>query len=188
MVQQISRTNSSCITETFPGGGHGNPFQYSCLGNPMDRGAWCATVQGVAKSQTRLSDSTTETLYSLNSSSPLPPPPSPVTTVLLSASVTIWDFSYKGALCSISPVLSDYGLPRQLNVRNLPAKQETRVQSLGWKNPPGVGQGSSPVFLPGKFHGQRSLVDYSPQGWKEVDSTERLNNSSSSSLAHFIVL
>ena len=37
-----------------PGGGHGNPFQYSCLENPMDRGAWQATVQGVAQSQTQL--------------------------------------------------------------------------------------------------------------------------------------
>ena len=33
----------------FPGEGHGNPLQYSCLGNPMDRGAWRATVHGVAK-------------------------------------------------------------------------------------------------------------------------------------------
>jgi len=33
-------------------GGNGNPLQYSCLGNPMDRGAWQATVHGVAKSQT----------------------------------------------------------------------------------------------------------------------------------------
>ena len=31
----------------FPGGGHGNPLQYSCLDNPMDRGAWQATVQRV---------------------------------------------------------------------------------------------------------------------------------------------
>ena len=38
-----------------PGEGNGNPFQYSCLGNPKDRGAWQATVQGVTKSQTRLS-------------------------------------------------------------------------------------------------------------------------------------
>ena len=37
-----------------PGGGHGNPLQYSCLENPMDRGAWRATVYRVAKSQTRL--------------------------------------------------------------------------------------------------------------------------------------
>ena len=36
------------------GGGHGNPLQYSCLENPMDRGAWRATVYGVAKSQTQL--------------------------------------------------------------------------------------------------------------------------------------
>ena len=33
----------------FPGGGHGNPLQYSCLENPMDRGAWQATVHRVAK-------------------------------------------------------------------------------------------------------------------------------------------
>ena len=33
-----------------PGGGHGNPLQYSCLENPMDRGAWWATVNGVSKS------------------------------------------------------------------------------------------------------------------------------------------
>ena len=37
-----------------PGGGHGHPLQYSCLENPMDRGAWQATVHGVAQSQTRL--------------------------------------------------------------------------------------------------------------------------------------
>ena len=39
-----------------PGGGHGNPLQYSCLENRMDRGAWWATVQRVAQSQTQLSD------------------------------------------------------------------------------------------------------------------------------------
>ena len=40
----------------YPGGGNGNPLQYSCLGNPMDRGAWWATVHGAAKSWTRLKD------------------------------------------------------------------------------------------------------------------------------------
>ena len=39
-----------------PGKGNGNPLQYSCLGNPMDRGAWWATVHGVAKSRTQLSN------------------------------------------------------------------------------------------------------------------------------------
>ena len=36
----------------FPEGGHDNPLQYSCLENPMDRGAWRATVHGVTKSLT----------------------------------------------------------------------------------------------------------------------------------------
>ena len=69
------------LTKTFPGGSvvknlpanvedsgsipesgrltgeeNGNPLQYSCLGNPMDRGAWWATVHGVAKSWTQLND------------------------------------------------------------------------------------------------------------------------------------
>ena len=38
----------------FPGEGNGNPLQYSCLVNSMDRGAWWATVHGFAKSQTQL--------------------------------------------------------------------------------------------------------------------------------------
>ena len=40
----------------FPGEQNGNPLQYSCLENSMDRGAWWATTQGVTKSWTRLSD------------------------------------------------------------------------------------------------------------------------------------
>ena len=39
-----------------PGGGPGNPLQYSCLENLMDRGAWQATVHRVAQSQTQLND------------------------------------------------------------------------------------------------------------------------------------
>ena len=44
-----------------PREGYGNPLQYSCLENFMDRGAWWATVHGVAKSWTRLSDIHTHT-------------------------------------------------------------------------------------------------------------------------------
>ena len=43
-----------------PGEGHGNPLQYSCLKNPMDRGAWWFTVHGVAKSQTQLKKRSTK--------------------------------------------------------------------------------------------------------------------------------
>ena len=50
-------------------------------------------------------------------------------------------------------------------VKNLPAMQESQVRSLGQ---------DTPVFLPGEFHGQRSLVSYSPWGCKESDTTERL--------------
>ena len=39
-----------------PGEGNGNPLQYSCLENPMNRGAWQATVHGVTKSWTRLNN------------------------------------------------------------------------------------------------------------------------------------
>ena len=46
-------THSSTLGE-----GNGTPLQYTCLENPMDRGAWWATVPGVAKSRTRLSDFT----------------------------------------------------------------------------------------------------------------------------------
>ena len=42
--------------EDPPGEGNGNPLQYSCLENSMDRGTWWATVHGIVKSQTRLSD------------------------------------------------------------------------------------------------------------------------------------
>ena len=44
-----------------PGGGHGNPLQYSCLENPMDRGAWQAIVHRVAKSRTQLKQISTHT-------------------------------------------------------------------------------------------------------------------------------
>ena len=49
-----------------PGEGNGNPLQYACLENPMDRGAWGATVHRVAKSRTRLSNFTFT--FTINSS------------------------------------------------------------------------------------------------------------------------
>ena len=77
---------------------HGIPLQYSCLENPMDRGAWQASVHGVAKNQTRLSD-----------------------------------FTFRHWRRKWQPTL---------------------------------------VLLPGKSHGWRSLVSYSPWGHKESDTIE----------------
>ena len=47
----------------FPGGRHGNPLQYSCLENPMDREAWQATIHRVRKSQTQLKRLRTHTCW-----------------------------------------------------------------------------------------------------------------------------
>ena len=55
---------------------------------------------------------------------------------------------------------------------NLPAMQETWVQSLGWEDPLEKEMQPTPVFLPGESHGQRSLVVYSPWGHRELDTTE----------------
>ena len=57
-------------------------------------------------------------------------------------------------------------------VNNLPAMQKIWIQSLGWDNPLEKGMVTPPVFLPGEFHGQRSLAGYSPWGCKELDTTE----------------
>ena len=57
-------------------------------------------------------------------------------------------------------------------VKNLPAMQETQVQSLGREDPLEKEMAITPVFLPGEFHGKRGLVGYSPWGHKELDMTE----------------
>ena len=57
-------------------------------------------------------------------------------------------------------------------VKNLPAMQETQVQSPGWDDPLEKEMQPAPVFLPGKSHGERSLADYSPWGRKESDRIE----------------
>ena len=60
-------------------------------------------------------------------------------------------------------------------IKNPPAMQETWVQSLGWEDPGRREQQPTPVFWPGEFRGQRSLVGYSLWGHKELDTTEWLS-------------
>ena len=69
-------------------------------------------------------------------------------------------------------------------IRSFPGGSDGRVSACSAGDPglipglgrsPGEGNGNSPVFLPGEFHGLRSLVGYSPWGHKESDTTERLH-------------
>ena len=61
-------------------------------------------------------------------------------------------------------------------VNNLPAIQKTWVQSLGQEDLLEKEMVHTPVFLHGKFHGERSQVGYSPWGHKELDMTEQLTH------------
>ena len=70
------------------------------------------------------------------------------------------------------PVLSIQGFPVSQMVENLPAMQETQVQSLGREDPLEKEWQPTPVFLPGESRGQRSLVGYSLWGRKESDRNE----------------
>ena len=58
------------------------------------------------------------------------------------------------------------------SVKSLPGMRETWVQSLAQEDPLGRKWQPTPVFLPGEFHGQSCLVDNSPWGHKELDTTE----------------
>ena len=65
-----------------------------------------------------------------------------------------------------------WGFPHGSVVKNLPVTQEMWVRSLVWEDPWRRKWQPTPVFLPEKSHGQRSLVSYSPWGCKESDTTE----------------
>ena len=60
-------------------------------------------------------------------------------------------------------------------VKSLPTTWETQVRFLGWEDPLEKEWQPTPVFLPGKSYGWRSLVGYSPWGHKESDTTEQLS-------------
>ena len=64
-------------------------------------------------------------------------------------------------------------LPRWLSGKQSACSAERQVQSLGWENPLERAVATTPVFLPGKVHRQRSPAGYSLQGHKELDTTER---------------
>ena len=59
-------------------------------------------------------------------------------------------------------------------LKNLTAIKETQVQPLGWEDPWRKEWQPTPLFLPGKFHGQRSLAGSSPQGHKKSNTIDQL--------------
>ena len=69
------------------------------------------------------------------------------------------------------------GFPGGSVVKNPPAIQETWIWSLGQEDPQEKEMATHSAFLPGKYHGQRSLEGYSPWGHKRVRQLKRLNNS-----------
>ena len=74
-------------------------------------------------------------------------------------------------LADIAQPLSWASLVTQM-IKNLPAVQETWVQSLGQEDPWRRKWLPIPVFLPGEFYGHKSLAGYSPWGHKELNMTE----------------
>ena len=80
-------------------------------------------------------------------------------------------FTNKGTLNFKLPAYLSLGFPGDSVVKNLPAVQEMQVLSLSREVPQEKEMAPTPVFLPGKAHGQRSLVSYSPWGCKESDTT-----------------
>ena len=67
-ARDVRDTGSTPGWGRSPGEGDGNPLQYSCLENPIDRGAWWATVRGVAESRTRLKQLSTQSISTLKTS------------------------------------------------------------------------------------------------------------------------
>ena len=64
--------------------------------------------------------------------------------------------------------------PGGSEIKNLPEMWEAQVRSLGREDPLEKGRANPPVFFPGEFHGQRSLVGYNLWGFKESNMTEQL--------------
>ena len=83
----------------------------------------------------------------------------------------LFDGSHSDGCEVMSPCGFDFHFPKEVKASACNAGDLGSIPGLG--RSPGEGNGNpTPVFLPGKSHGQRSLVGYSPQGRKELDTTE----------------
>ena len=132
------------------GDGNGTPLLYSCLENPMDRGAWWAAVHWVAKSRTWLSDFTfTFHFHSLEREMA----------------------THSSALAWKIPWIEEPGRLQSMGsqrVRHDWATSLSLFTFMHWRRK----WQPTPVLLPGKSHGLRNLVGCSPWGHKKSDMTE----------------
>ena len=122
------------------GEGDGTPHQYSCLGNPMDGGAWWAAVHGVAKSRTRLSDFTFAFHFHALEKE-----------MATHSSVLAWRIPGTGEPGGLPSI----GSHRVRHDRSDLAAAAVAA-AVQWQ--------PTPLLLPGKSHGRRSMVGCSPWG------------------------
>ena len=119
-----------------PGEGHGTPLQHSCLGNPMDRGAWWATVHGVEKGQTRLKHVCTHSQMNLLIKQKQ-------THRLRELSYGCWGEGWGDGMDRYTLLYLNWITNKDLlwaslvaqRIKRLPTMKETRVRSLGWEDP-----------------------------------------------------
>ena len=179
------------ISNIHIGEGNGTPLQYSCLQNPMDGGAWWAAVHGVAKSQIQLSDFPfTFHFHALEKE------------MATHSSVLVWRMPGTGEpgglpsmgshrvghdwsdlAAAAATYIYYFHLKMTILTKGFSGGSDGKESAYntgdldsipGSGRSPGEGNGNTPVFLPGEFHGQRSLVGYSPWDCKESDTPERL--------------
>ena len=141
--------------------GNGNPLQYSCLENPLDRGAQWATVHGVAELDT------TEQPTQWNSCHAQKEFPHRFTGEIFH------DASCEGLKFSTANMNNFWNRPMHACIF---INSYIFIKLMKVKIPWRRAWQPTPAFLPGESHGQRSLADYSPWGRKEVDTTEWLTH------------
>ena len=155
------------------GEGNGNPLHYSCLENPMDRGAWWATVHSIAKSQTWLSqvtfffhpifDPKGNCYWIISCNSPMTQKRIHIHMYKCSRVFLCFSFlTYWIGIILFTSLYFFFNLLPNIENHSTYIFTSFRHQYLQ----------ATPVFLPGRFHRQRTLVGYSPWGCKESNMTE----------------
>ena len=178
MKNPLANTEDARDTGSIPGpgrspeGGNGNPLLYSGLESPIPRGAWQATVHGVTKSQTQLSDwvhlhqQKQQDLFKM---------------IALGAEIQRGEMGWMLLIFIVHVVILGFcggsDSKKYAYNRGRPGFHPW-FQKIPWRK----AWQPTAVFMPGEFHGQRSLMGYSPWDCKESNTTERIM------LSHYVVI